>query len=559
MMLSGVASFTGVMSVVLTTKGKFSSYFWGIINCILYGLFAFAYGYTGDAQLNIIFFLPFQFIGIYMWKDNLDNEETAIPRSLNFWKWLLVLISSLLLSVGFYYEIPPFTILLTGSYAFTDNQIPWKLDAVSNALNVVAQILLIGRYWEQWILWIAVDCMQIAMYTGVARFGIEINIITMWCLFLVNALFGCKIWFLKWYRNTEVILFYRNFFNLNQSPEEIIGLIIGKFYPFHKGHQFLADTATKNSDKLFIIICEKDGERPSGELREKWIKEIYPDAIVKRILDVYDPNNSQLWANVSINAIECKPDIVFTSEKYGVEFARYLGCKHVMVDEPRGSIPISGSLIRANPLFHLNYLHPIVRSYYIKRVVLIGAESTGKTTLSIELAKHYKTTWVPEYGREITERKYNKENNISLINNINDETIKKLNSLWKSEDFIEIADKQCKNENKAARLANKILVCDTNAFATMIWHYRYMKFYSEKVKEIYLNHKPADLYLLLDPDIPFVQDGLRDGEDYRYKMHKLFIDMLNERNLPYSIIKGNYEERKNSSISAINKAFHLEC
>ena len=63
MCLSAAAAFTGAMSVVLTTLGKISSLFWGIINCVLYGLYAFAYGYAGDAQLNIVFFLPMQYYG----------------------------------------------------------------------------------------------------------------------------------------------------------------------------------------------------------------------------------------------------------------------------------------------------------------------------------------------------------------------------------------------------------------------------------------------------------------------------------------------------------------
>jgi HTH-type transcriptional repressor of NAD biosynthesis genes len=533
MILSGVASFTGVMSVVLTTKGKFSSYFWGIINCILYGLFSFAYGYTGDAQLNIMFFLPFQFIGIYFWKDNLDDEETAIPKSLNFWKWLLVIIATIMLSFGFYYEIPPFTIALTGSYPFSDNPVPWKLDAISNALNVVAQVLLIGRYWEQWILWITVDCMQIAMYTGIAGFGISLNIIVMWCLFLINALFGIKIWFLRWYQKTNLSLFYSNFFNPDYEEKYPVGLIIGKFYPFHKGHMLLAETASKRCDKLFIIICEKENEQPSGELREQWIKKIIPKAIVKRILDIYNPDDSKIWAAVSMNIIECKPDVVFTSEDYGERFAEHLGCKHVLVDKERKAVKISGTVIRNKPLSYLKYLHPIVKAYYNKRVVLIGAESTGKTTLCQTLSEHLKTVWVPEYGRKVTEKKYKKG-----LNNIEP---------WTFDDFVDIAKEQCELENELAKIANKVLICDTNAFATIIWHYRYMESYSVEVENIYSKHKPADLYLLLDPTVPFVQDG----EQYRFQMHDIFLKELQQRGLPYVVITGNYEERRRMAIKSI--------
>jgi len=196
---SGIASFTGVICVVLITKGKFSNYFWGIINCIFYGTFAFAYGYAGDAQMNIIIFLPLQFVGIYMWNDNLDDTSTVKSLSLKWYQWLLVLIFTFLCSVMFYYEIPAFAKALTGVYYFETKQVPHILDAVANGLSITAQILSLYRYWQQWIFWIAIDCIQIAMFSGVAGYGIQFNILTMWCLFLINALFGQYMWWKRSY------------------------------------------------------------------------------------------------------------------------------------------------------------------------------------------------------------------------------------------------------------------------------------------------------------------------------------------------------------------------
>lgn len=61
--LSGLVSFTGILNVFLISFGKMSNFFWGLINVTTFGLFAFDFGYTGDAQLNLFFYLPFQFIG----------------------------------------------------------------------------------------------------------------------------------------------------------------------------------------------------------------------------------------------------------------------------------------------------------------------------------------------------------------------------------------------------------------------------------------------------------------------------------------------------------------
>lgn len=195
--LSGAASFTGAMSVVMTTKGKFSCYSWGIINCITYGLFAFAYGYAGDAQLNIILFLPMQFVGMYTWKDHMDEKQTAQGRSLGVRGWLLSLVIATALAVAFYYEIPQFAIALSGEYVYMDSPTPRILDSVANALSLIAQGLLLVRFWEQWVFWITVDCIQIAMYSGVAGFGINVNVLIMWSFFLANALWGLLAWYAR--------------------------------------------------------------------------------------------------------------------------------------------------------------------------------------------------------------------------------------------------------------------------------------------------------------------------------------------------------------------------
>jgi cytidyltransferase-like protein len=79
------------------------------------------------------------------------------------------------------------------------------------------------------------------------------------------------------------------------------GVVIGKFYPFHNGHKFLADTAESQVNHLYIIICGKDEEVPNPILREKWINELYnrPNITIKRIVDIYDPDDSSVWANLT--------------------------------------------------------------------------------------------------------------------------------------------------------------------------------------------------------------------------------------------------------------------
>lgn len=132
----------------------------------MYGIFAFAYGYVGDAQLYVLFFLPMQFIGIYVWSKQLDNESTTRVKSLRILGWILTIGLCVGLGALFYFEIPAFSKLLTSQYFFADKQIPHILDAATNAISVVGQFLLILCYWEQYILWLCVNIIAIIMYSG---------------------------------------------------------------------------------------------------------------------------------------------------------------------------------------------------------------------------------------------------------------------------------------------------------------------------------------------------------------------------------------------------------
>jgi NadR type nicotinamide-nucleotide adenylyltransferase len=170
----------------------------------------------------------------------------------------------------------------------------------------------------------------------------------------------------------------------------------------------------------------------------------------------------------------------------------------------------------------------------------LGAESTGTTTLSRALAEYYKTTWVPEYGREYTYGKV---------------TANKDGSTWNSQEFEFIAEMQNKQEDQFARYANKILICDTNSFATALWHERYINKWSIKVEELF-KERNYDLYILTDTDIPFVQDGIRDGEYIRQNMHDRFIELLNEHNYPYIIVSGSLEKRLATAVKNCDELFN---
>ena len=320
------------------------------------------------------------------------------------------------------------------------------------------------------------------------------------------------------------------------------GLIVGKFYPPHRGHKFLIDSARARVDGLWVMVCRIPGEVPDAELRAGWLREIHSDVNVLMVDDTLDPDDSRAWAEFSVETLGFRPDVVFTSEDYGDRFAFYLGCEHVQVDRARVTVQICATKIRENPLGCWEYLEPPVRGYYAKRVCLVGAESTGKTTLAQHLAEHYETAWVAEYGREASER---------MLREVGEYR-------WRSEDFAEIARIQCKRENEAARRANKILICDTDAFATSIWHRRYVGERSPEVEAIASEHRIPDLYLVSNVDTPFVQDGTRDGEQIRNWMHATFMDELRGRGVPYRLLTGDWDARFRQAVGHIDQILGVD-
>ena len=193
--------------------------------------------------------------------------------------------------------------------------------------------------------------------------------------------------------------------------------------------------------------------------------------------------------------------------------------------------------MRQDPYAHWEFLEPPVRGWFAKRVCVLGAESTGTTTLAQGLAEQLHTAWVEEYGREYSEVK-----------------LAKNDPEWRTDEFTRIAEEQTRREEAAARRADRVLICDTNAFATILWHRRYMGSHSPAVQEIARRGR-CDLYLLTGDDIPFVQDGLRDGEHIRHQMHGWFEEALAAQATPWRVLRGSHRKRMREGVRLIRSLF----
>jgi HTH-type transcriptional repressor of NAD biosynthesis genes len=312
------------------------------------------------------------------------------------------------------------------------------------------------------------------------------------------------------------------------------GVVVGKFYPPHRGHHYLIDAAIENCTHTDVLVVDNPTYHISAERRQAWIAARHPQATVHIVPDIEDDDNSDAWAKHTIDFLGYPPDVVFSSEAYGKTWAEAMGCDHVDVDIPRSTVPISGTLVREDILEAWQFLDDEVRAGLAIRIVVLGAESTGTTTLTRDLAEALHAPWVPEMGRYYTE---------SILTS---------GKAWTNEDFYRIGKMQQMYENEIAKVSDGVIICDTNAVATELWQRRYMERTTTEMSEIAMRDK-ADLYIITGDEIPFVQDGLRDGKHVRHKMHEWFIKHIEKTGVPFIMVSGTKRTRLALALKASRK------
>ena len=172
----------------------------------------------------------------------------------------------------------------------------------------------------------------------------------------------------------------------------------------------------------------------------------------------------------------------------------------------------------------------------MKKVVIIGPESTGKSTLSAALAEHFNTVWVPEYARQY---------------------INQLKRPYDKADLLEIAKGQIKLEKKLSNKADKLLICDTDLLVIKIWSEHKYGICDQKILEM-IKQQSCDLYLLTDIDFPWEEDPQRENPHLREYFMQVFEEEINANNVPYIKISGDRTTRLKSAVEAINRLFRLQ-
>lgn len=169
------------------------------------------------------------------------------------------------------------------------------------------------------------------------------------------------------------------------------------------------------------------------------------------------------------------------------------------------------------------------------KIVLFGPESTGKTTLSGQLARHYNSVWVPEYAREYLQDKWNNER-----------------KTCEPDDLLPIAEGQMRLENKLSQKTDTVLICDTDLLETKVYSEAYYIGSCDPILEKHALENTYDLYFLTYIDTPWEADDLRDKPHEREQMFKAFEETLIKYNRPYVLLKGGMKSRFELAVKHID-------
>jgi HTH-type transcriptional repressor of NAD biosynthesis genes len=327
-----------------------------------------------------------------------------------------------------------------------------------------------------------------------------------------------------------------------------LGLIVGKFSPLHLGHEWLIEQAALQCDRLLILsYTNPEYHRCEASARRHWLAARFPDhetlviddawlrrecagrALAAHALptnDAGDEVQQHFLAWLLREVLQSTPDAMFCSETYGPACARVLtaALRHevraVVVDPSRHHVPVSATQIRRDPRRQNHWLNRDVAAAFVDRIALLGGESSGKTTLAAALATHFRTVWVPEYGRELWERQ---------------------SGALSEADLVTIGHEQIRREEDALRSADQYLFCDTSPLTTAGYcHWMFGRVHPDLAL---LATRAYDAIVLCRPDFPFVQDGTRREKSFRAQQHAWYRRQVAALQSPSMEAAGSVAER----------------
>jgi HTH-type transcriptional repressor of NAD biosynthesis genes len=253
------------------------------------------------------------------------------------------------------------------------------------------------------------------------------------------------------------------------------------------------------------------------------------------------PDGWELWAKLIRQVVPESISAIFGGEpEYAEQYGRYFPeAEYVIYDYMRDRYPVSGTKVRMDPLKYWDYILGVARPHFVKRVLLTGTESCGKTTLTKYLAKIYHTSWAEEEGRYYAER--------YLGGN---------EAIFTKADFLEIVHQQIREEEHAKRTANKVTFLDTDAVVTQYYCRLYLGGLNYDIEPL-IDPDRYDLILMFTPDVQWVPDGSRWNSEgkVRWELHDKLKAMYMGHGFGDKLVEvaGDYQKRLETAIGLVDK------
>ncbi|BDX34318.1 transcriptional regulator NadR [Mycobacterium antarcticum] len=334
--------------------------------------------------------------------------------------------------------------------------------------------------------------------------------------------------------------------------------MIGKFYPPRHGHHAAIRAAAARCAKFTVLVMASAVETIPLADRVAWLRDEHRDEPNVHVAGIrcdapLDISDERVWAaqvaamraGLGAAGAPAVVDAVFSGDGYYAKLAKWFGATGVKMDRTGSS-----TAVRRDLAGQWSELAAPTRAGLTSRVVVVGAESTGTTTLAERLAEHYAarggvwaaTRCVAEYGREYTCLKAATKPDLDLT---------ELD--WEEHDFDVIGPEQTQREEAAARVGSPVLICDTDAFATSVWKRRYLGTKSA-TPEPWTSVPARAVYLLTDhADVPWRDDGMREGDlTIRAAMTGWFTEALTAEQHSWVLLTGTLEERMDLAVRTID-------
>lgn len=326
-----------------------------------------------------------------------------------------------------------------------------------------------------------------------------------------------------------------------------IGMYGGSFNPLHLGHVNSILTAASLCEHLYLVLSvENDPNEIDYRIRFKWLKNLTEDMDNVTVITIFDDNEKYDWEagrDQIVKAIGRCPDVVFCGSDYkGKNVWERLYKEADIYYIERSKVDISSTKLREDLYGNFEYIPKVARPYFTKKVCIIGTESCGKTQLVRKLAKYYNTTHVEEAGRYICDEAGGIDN-------------------MKPRDYFDILFKHKEMEREALKNANKVLIIDTDSLITLYYYtlgFENTDEYDPRFKSIAENISSLnnyDLYIFLEPDVKWVQDGTRTygSDDVRQDNNRKLKEIFDKNNIKYETISGSYFDRYEQSKKLIDE------